>query len=449
MLFASATPIEAPTFDGREDCGLVARPRDVRGGRRRRLVRRGSRQLAARLVLRRLQRAFDTLTRLRPGRRRPAAAQRVVLLVYGGLLCLTVRLHDGPHRLHPAAGQGLLRRQRRSSPTPPRSHAPKRSSIASSRTLAESMPGVAHTIDLPGYSILTRHERLEHRHDVRGSRAVRGTGRRTRSCRPTPISSQLRAEVRRACRRPGRRVRRPAGRRPRQHRRLQAPWSRTGAALGLRDAAGGPSTNLVEPGDQPAGDSPASFTSLPRRLPADLRRHRPREGQGSMGVPSTTSSRPCRSTSARSTSTTSPASAATGRSTSRPTPPSACAPSDLPRLEVRNHDGEMVPLGTLVDDPRRGGPAVVNRYNMYPGRRRSTAPRPRAELRPGHRADGPARRRDCLPSDAGIEWTELTLLQILAAGHRRRSSSSRCACCFVFLVLAASTRAGRCRWRSC
>ncbi len=40
--------------------------------------------------------------------------------------------------------------------------------------------------------------------------------------------------------------------------------------------------------------------------------------------------------------------------------------SDLKTLEIRNTQGNMVPLGTLIDVHRSYGPQVVSRYNLYP-----------------------------------------------------------------------------------
>src|SRR5262249_19008070 len=41
-------------------------------------------------------------------------------------------------------------------------------------------------------------------------------------------------------------------------------------------------------------------------------------------------------------------------------------PRDIEELEVRNRQGEMVPLGTLATIKKTFGPQIVNRYNMYP-----------------------------------------------------------------------------------
>ncbi len=41
-------------------------------------------------------------------------------------------------------------------------------------------------------------------------------------------------------------------------------------------------------------------------------------------------------------------------------------PEDIRKLEVRNLQGRMVPLGTLVKVEKRLGPQIIPRYNMYP-----------------------------------------------------------------------------------
>ncbi len=89
------------------------------------------------------------------------------------------------------------------------------------------------------------------------------------------------------------------------------------------------------------------------------------------------------------------------------------APDDIGELKVRNRDGNMVPLSTVVAIHDTTGPAIVNRYNMFPS----------AEIA-GNTAAGTSSgqavaimetlaARD-LPATMSFEWTELTLQQILA-----------------------------------
>ncbi len=41
-------------------------------------------------------------------------------------------------------------------------------------------------------------------------------------------------------------------------------------------------------------------------------------------------------------------------------------PEDIRRLEVRDRQGQMVPLGTLVKIEKKLGPQIIPRYNLYP-----------------------------------------------------------------------------------
>jgi multidrug efflux pump len=86
---------------------------------------------------------------------------------------------------------------------------------------------------------------------------------------------------------------------------------------------------------------------------------------------------------------------------------------DIGQLKVRNRNGGMVPLSTLVTVRDVTGPAIVNRYNMFPS----------AEIA-GNTAPGVSSGQAIatmealagkeLPATMSFEWTELTLQQILA-----------------------------------
>ena len=41
-------------------------------------------------------------------------------------------------------------------------------------------------------------------------------------------------------------------------------------------------------------------------------------------------------------------------------------PEDIRRLEVRNADGQMIPIGTVVNVDQQLGPQTILRYNLYP-----------------------------------------------------------------------------------
>ncbi|MDB6148958.1 MAG: multidrug efflux transporter permease subunit [Chthoniobacter sp.] len=110
------------------------------------------------------------------------------------------------------------------------------------------------------------------------------------------------------------------------------------------------------------------------------------------------------------------------------------APEDVPRLQTRNRAGEMVPLGSLVNVQRIGGPDRVQRYNMF------TSADVTGNTLPGTSSgemiatvERIAERE--LPSGFSFEWTDLTLQQILA-GNTIVYVFPLCVL-FVFLVLAA------------
>ena len=109
-------------------------------------------------------------------------------------------------------------------------------------------------------------------------------------------------------------------------------------------------------------------------------------------------------------------------------------PEDIGRLQVRNASGQMVPLRAVLSVSEVSGPAIVNRYNMYPS----------AEIN-GNTAPGTSSgqaialmetigKRE-LPGSMGFQWTELTLQQILAGNTA--VFVFILGAVFVFLTLAA------------
>jgi len=89
------------------------------------------------------------------------------------------------------------------------------------------------------------------------------------------------------------------------------------------------------------------------------------------------------------------------------------SPEDIGRLKVRNVAGEMVPLATLVRVSDTTGPAIVNRYNMFPAAEVSGGTAPGVGSGEGIALMEAVAKRE-LPSAMGFEWTELALQQILA-----------------------------------
>lgn len=108
-------------------------------------------------------------------------------------------------------------------------------------------------------------------------------------------------------------------------------------------------------------------------------------------------------------------------------------PEDVRRLQVRNKDGEMVPLGTVADIQNKGGPFIINRYNMY------TAAAINGSLKPGMSTGEAIATMEKLagtelPKSMGFEWTDLFYLQIIAGSTTLFVFSG--AVVLVFLVLA-------------
>lgn len=110
------------------------------------------------------------------------------------------------------------------------------------------------------------------------------------------------------------------------------------------------------------------------------------------------------------------------------------APSDILRLQTRNINGDMVPLGAVADVQETFGPEISMRYNAF----RSADLNGNAA--PGY-SSGQAQEAitkilsDTLPPGMDFEWTELTYQQILA-GNTAIYIFPLCIF-LVFLVLAA------------
>ncbi|HEX4414137.1 MAG TPA: efflux RND transporter permease subunit [Lacipirellulaceae bacterium] len=109
---------------------------------------------------------------------------------------------------------------------------------------------------------------------------------------------------------------------------------------------------------------------------------------------------------------------------------------DIGNLEVRNANGQRVPLRTLITVKYDSGPAIVNHYNMYPSAEinGSTAPGVSSGQAIGIMDNLAA---TALPDTMGFEWTELTFQQILASKDLLTKLAFPLAVVFVFLVLSA------------
>lgn len=88
-------------------------------------------------------------------------------------------------------------------------------------------------------------------------------------------------------------------------------------------------------------------------------------------------------------------------------------PEDVKKLKVRNAAGDMVPIGTLASVRDSSGPVLITRYNMYPAATINGAPMP------GYSSGEAIQTMEAiadseLQRSASYEWTELTLMEILA-----------------------------------
>ena len=109
-------------------------------------------------------------------------------------------------------------------------------------------------------------------------------------------------------------------------------------------------------------------------------------------------------------------------------------PQDILRLQTRNADGQMVPLGSVLEVKESFGPEIASRYNAFRSADLNGNPAP------GY-SSGQAQEaitkilNETLPQGMEFEWTELTYQQILA-GNTAIYIFPLCIF-FVFLILAA------------
>ena len=107
---------------------------------------------------------------------------------------------------------------------------------------------------------------------------------------------------------------------------------------------------------------------------------------------------------------------------------------NIRQLYTRNNSGAMVPLGTLMNIRETAGPDKVMHYNLYPSADINGATLPGISSGQAIQAMEQIC-RDTLPPQFGIEWTQLSLQEILA-GNSAVYIFPLCVV-FVFLVLSA------------
>ncbi len=108
-------------------------------------------------------------------------------------------------------------------------------------------------------------------------------------------------------------------------------------------------------------------------------------------------------------------------------------PADIGQFYVRNNDGQMVPLNTLVKISKMSGPNVVTRFNLY------NAAEIIGAAAPGYSSGQAIKAIEevmkTLPAEAGYEWSGLTLQEKKSEGQAPLIFGM--AVLFVFLLLAA------------
>lgn len=114
--------------------------------------------------------------------------------------------------------------------------------------------------------------------------------------------------------------------------------------------------------------------------------------------------------------------------------PNRLTPDDITRIEVRNNQGEMVPLGTIATQQDISGPARIPRFNLYPSISLN------GDVVPGY-SSGQALDRmeeladEILPQGVSFQWTEMAY-QEKQTGNTA-GIAFLLAVVFVFLLLAA------------
>ena len=109
-------------------------------------------------------------------------------------------------------------------------------------------------------------------------------------------------------------------------------------------------------------------------------------------------------------------------------------PDDILKLQIRNKDGQMVPLGALMKVKETFGPENAMRYNAFRAADLNGGPAPGFSSGQAQAAITKIL-NETLPPDMKFEWTELTYQQILA-GNTALLVFPLCVL-LVFLVLAA------------
>jgi HAE1 family hydrophobic/amphiphilic exporter-1 len=113
---------------------------------------------------------------------------------------------------------------------------------------------------------------------------------------------------------------------------------------------------------------------------------------------------------------------------------------DISRLEIRNNDGEMVPIGSVASFSHITAPFRVQLYNLYPGADLEGSTLPGVSSSYALSAMAQLANK-VLPPGFGFEWTELAFQEELAGNTAMVIFAA--SVLFVFLVLAANYESWR------
>jgi len=108
-------------------------------------------------------------------------------------------------------------------------------------------------------------------------------------------------------------------------------------------------------------------------------------------------------------------------------------PDDIGKFYVRNNDGGMVPLSTLVKVTKMSGPNLVTRFNLYNAAEVIGATAPGYSSGQAIKAIEEVMKE--MPAETGYEWSGLTLQEKKSEGQAGVIFAM--AILFVFLLLAA------------
>jgi multidrug efflux pump len=111
-------------------------------------------------------------------------------------------------------------------------------------------------------------------------------------------------------------------------------------------------------------------------------------------------------------------------------------PADIANLKVRNAQGAMVPLSTMVAIKNVTGPAIINRYNLYPAADISVLPAAGYSSSQAIRTLENVARQE-LPEGMGFTWSEITYQELEAEKDLLTKLVFPLSIVFVFLVLSA------------